>query len=301
MSRCEQVKHPSFVLSGCCLNLTDTLPWTCPVCQLPLTCTDRRWYCANNHSFDIAKSGYANLLLAHQKASQQPGDSPTMLQARRAFLEAGHFQPIAEAVSTSINSHLVQSPSGPYHLLDIGCGEGYYLRQITPRLQGQWITAGLDIAKDGVQMAAKSDRSSTWVCASNARLPVLDGSLDVLLQSFAPSDPEQTQRVIKNEGLLITVTPAAKHLYEIKRALYDSVRLHQKPAPPAGFKVVSEKEVSYSLSLDQTEDIKALLSMTPFFWRGHQEGREQLLRRDRLDVQVAVWISCYQKQQKRNG
>lgn len=277
------------------LNNSNTLLWACPVCQLPLKVSADRWHCVNRHSFDIAKSGYANLLLAHQKASKQPGDSAEMLQARRIFLEAGHFEPVTQAISACINAHMDSSVPEPYRLLDIGCGEGYYLRQLAPTLNGRWLTAGLDIAKDGVQMAARSNHSITWVCASCARLPVMDKSLDALLRIFAPSDPTQTERVLKKHGLLVIVTPAAHHLYEIKNALYDSVKLHQKPLPPEGFKQISAREVSFALSLEQPEHIQALLRMTPFFWRGHPEGREELLRREKLDVQVAVWVHCYQK------
>lgn len=277
------------------MNQSSTLPWLCPVCQLALHCADGRWFCDNNHSFDLAKSGYVNLLLAHQKASKQPGDNAAMLKARRAFLEAGHFMPVAQAVSDSINL-LQRSPEAqPYKLLDIGCGEGYYLRHLASTLRGSWLLAGLDISKDGVQMAAKNDRRSTWVCASSARIPVADCSLDVLLRIFAPSDPAQSLRILKDDGLLITVTPAARHLYEIKQALYECVRLHEKPETPAGFQLMSEREVSFTLSLDRQEHIQALLSMTPFFWRGHGAGREQLLQQSDLSVQVAVWVSCYRK------
>lgn len=277
------------------MNAFETLAWACPVCQLALECSTQRWHCINNHSFDVAKSGYANLLLAHHKASKQPGDSVAMLQARRAFLDAGHFEPIAQALYESINSYRNRQPREPNQLLDIGCGEGYYLRQIAPKLKGQWVTAGLDIAKDGVNMAAKNDRQSSWVCASSARIPVAESSLDVLLKVFAPSDSAQSLRVLKDSGLLVTVTPAARHLYELKQALYDSVRLHEQPPTPTGFQLIDEREVSFVLTLDRPEQIQALLAMTPFFWRGDKAGREQLLQLNTLSVQVAVNVHCYGK------
>lgn len=273
----------------------NTLAWSCPVCQLALHCTEKRWFCTNNHSFDVAKSGYANLLLAHQKASKAPGDSAEMLQARRAFLEAGHFAPIAHAVSDSINTLNVTHGAEPKSLLDIGCGEGYYLRQLAPKLRATWLTAGLDIAKEGVNMAAKSDRQSAWLCASSARIPLADHSLDVLLKIFAPSDASESLRVLKDTGTLITVTPAAQHLYEIKQAIYENVKLHEKAPLPDGFRLVDEREVAFILRLDNRKHIHALLAMTPFFWRGKKAGREQLLQQDRLSVQVAVWVSHYQK------
>lgn len=277
------------------MNSSQTLSWACPVCQDALTLAECHWYCHNSHSFDVAKSGYVNLLLPHQKASKRPGDSAAMLRARREFLDSGHFQPVALAVSESINRQLEPVTNKPRRLLDIGCGEGYYLRQLSGSLHGQWLMAGLDIAKDGVQMAAKSDKHSTWVCASSARIPLMDNSLDVLLRVFAPADNQQILRVLREHGLLIAVTPAAEHLLEIKKALYDEVTLHQKPNCPAGFEVVGEQQVSYDLLLETPEQIHALLTMTPFFWRGHKAGRENLLNQRRLQVRVAMWVSCYRK------
>ena len=36
----------------------------CPKCRLPLTKLDRTYKCSNNHSYDISKYGYVNLLLS---------------------------------------------------------------------------------------------------------------------------------------------------------------------------------------------------------------------------------------------
>ena len=34
----------------------------CPICQLPLTQEGRSLRCGRNHSFDMARQGYVNLL-----------------------------------------------------------------------------------------------------------------------------------------------------------------------------------------------------------------------------------------------
>ena len=39
----------------------------CPVCGLQLNREDRRYVCANHHSFDIARQGHVNLLVVQQK------------------------------------------------------------------------------------------------------------------------------------------------------------------------------------------------------------------------------------------
>lgn len=46
----------------------------------------------------MAKEGYVNLLPVQHKRSRDPGDSAEMMQARRAFLDAGHYQPLRDAI-----------------------------------------------------------------------------------------------------------------------------------------------------------------------------------------------------------
>src|SRR3546814_19290453 len=70
----------------------------CPLCRLPLQCDAKTWHCENRHSFDVAREGYVNLLPVQHKNSRDPGDDPKMVQARRAFLQAGHYQPLRDAV-----------------------------------------------------------------------------------------------------------------------------------------------------------------------------------------------------------
>ena len=44
-------------------------------CRLPLVREERRLVCANRHSFDVARSGYVNLLQPQDKRSKNPGDT----------------------------------------------------------------------------------------------------------------------------------------------------------------------------------------------------------------------------------
>ena len=64
-----------------------SLHYHCPLCKLELTLNDKTYRCDNNHSFDIAKEGYVNLLPVQNKKSKQPGDNLEMVQARRAFFK----------------------------------------------------------------------------------------------------------------------------------------------------------------------------------------------------------------------
>ena len=87
----------------------------CPLDGAPLQCQGSAWCCPAGHSFDIASQGYANLLPVHKKRSLDPGDSKEMVAARRRFLNAGFYQPIAAAVSPQtfcVSSKVATSTQG---------------------------------------------------------------------------------------------------------------------------------------------------------------------------------------------
>lgn len=286
------------------MTISSPFPWICPVCQQALTAAQKSWRCANNHGFDVAKSGYVNLLLPNQKGSQAPGDSDTMLKARKAFLTTGHFDPVVHGLAEVICAagqiwHECEKSPGevrsPQFLLDIGCGEGYYLDRLMLLLPDYFRFAGIDIAKEGLQLAARRNSKAQWVCASNARLPLAEQSVDVITRIFAPSTAAELQRVLKPGGLLVIASPGARHLFELRQALYENVTLHEKVEPPKGFSLVAENESAFSLELDNSADIAHLLMMTPFFWRGKQAGRERLMELTRLQVEVHIHFCCFQR------
>lgn len=268
--------------------------WICPVCTLPLHAGDKFWGCENKHNFDCAKSGYVNLLLPQHKASKHPGDSREMLLSRRAFLDAGHYQPVADAIATIINQ-AAPTHDAPYTLLDSGCGEGYYLHQIKKSLPPHWLTAGLDIAKEGINLAAKRYPNSTWICTSSARLPLAEKSLDVLLRVFAPGNEHEENKVLRDDGLLVIVGPAEKHLHSIKTQLYEQLKPYHPIKTPEGFKLIEKQEVDYTVQLNSREEVRQLLSMTPFFWHGDHKKREVLLQKNTLEIQVNMAILCFTK------
>ena len=70
----------------------------CPICKQSLQRRERAFVCPRNHSFDIARQGYVNLLTVQQKHSLTPGDTREQVLSRRAFLEAGYYAPIVETL-----------------------------------------------------------------------------------------------------------------------------------------------------------------------------------------------------------
>jgi len=243
--------------------------YLCPLCQQPLSLHDKHYQCPQRHSFDIAREGYVNLLPVQNKKSKDPGDNKEMMQARRDFLQAGWYAPLAQAVNT------IWASLSPTTLLDIGCGEGYYTNHVKQTLPGCDIY-GVDISKSAIKFAAKACPAIKFSVASAYQLPFEDHSFDGILRIYAPSKPEELQRLIKPAGHLLTVTPGPEHLVEIKHAVYENVRLHDDAiATIPGFTHLSRQSLRYQLPFSQEKDVLALIQMVPLAWKFSPVQKQQ--------------------------
>ncbi|CRL45325.1 23S rRNA (guanine(745)-N(1))-methyltransferase [Sodalis glossinidius str. 'morsitans'] len=125
----------------------------------------------------------------------------------------------------------------------------------------------MDIAKNAVRSAAKRYRQVRFCVASSQRLPFVDASLDGIMRIYAPSNPAELRRTLCPGGVLLTVTPGPRHLYQLKALIYRDVQLHEpKEENVAGFTLLQELSLGYPLRLTGEEGV-ALLRMTPFAWR----------------------------------
>ncbi|PKA31595.1 23S rRNA (guanine(745)-N(1))-methyltransferase [Cedecea lapagei] len=270
------------------------MSFSCPLCHALLTHDENSYTCPQGHRFDKAKEGYVNLLPVQHKRSRDPGDSAEMMQARRAFLDAGHYQPLRDAVAEWLATMLEQNATS---VLDIGCGEGYYtaaFAQVASEKGAQ--TVGLDVSKSAIRAAAKRYPQVTFCVASSHRLPFDDASKDAIIRIYAPCKAEELARVVKPGGWVITVTPGPKHLMEMKGLIYDEVRLHAPHSEQlSGFTLRHEQSLGYEMSLTGEEAV-ALLQMTPFAWRAKPEVWETLGKQDVFRCQTDFSLHCWQRE-----
>jgi 23S rRNA (guanine745-N1)-methyltransferase len=261
--------------------------YQCPLCQSPLSLTSKQYRCHQNHSFDIAKEGYVNLLPVQQKNSKAPGDNKAMIQARRDFLHAGWYQPLADAVVKMLQ------PLGIKQLLDLGCGEGYYsshIQQALPHCQ----LYGIDISKNAVKLAAKANKQIQFSVASAYKLPFLDNAFDGIVRIYAPSTADELSRVLKSGGHLVTVTPGPEHLFEIKQAVYTEPRLHDDAiASIDGFSHQQRQRLSFSLHFTQPADVLALIQMVPLAWKFTAELKQQFAEQTTA-IKIDFLLDLYQ-------
>lgn len=269
------------------------MPFSCPLCHTPLNRAASSFTCANRHQFDIAKEGYVNLLPVQHKRSRDPGDSAEMMQARRAFLDAGHYLPLRDTLSRLLDEKL---PLNADTVLDIGCGEGYYtdaFAQVAQRHGAQM--TGLDVSKAAVRAAAKRYRSTLFCVASSHRLPYLDSSIDAVIRIYAPCKAQELMRVVKPGGLVITAAPGPRHLLELKGLIYRQAQLHEPDSGEIeGFRVIEHRALSYTMTLTGAEAV-ALLQMTPFAWRARPEVWEALAATETFACQTDFILHCLQR------
>lgn len=188
--------------------------FACPICQEALDLVQQSLVCTNRHSFDLAKFGYVNL--APQVKASKDYDKENF-QNRQLVLEDGFYDHILTSLSECL------SPlDHPANILDIGCGEGYYSRNLQERYPDHSFYA-FDLSKESIQLAAKSDQEwkVKWFVGDLAHLPLLDQSMDLLLDIFSPANYQEFKRVLAPDGRLIKVIPTATHLQEIRQKVKD--------------------------------------------------------------------------------
>ena len=235
--------------------------WSCPLCQRPLLRDGRVLICDNNHNFDLAREDYVNLISTGKKLSETVGDSSAMLIARRAFLDAGHYEPLRNRLIEMVGSFT------PKVVGDLGCGEGWYVGGIAQALP-QALCFGTDIARFGVRMAARAYPAVSFAAAdTNDNLPLADQAVDVLLNVFAPRNPAEFNRVLATTGRLFVVIPSADHLESLRvRERLIGIQADKQEAVIAAmsgdFKQVASEHLTIGLDLDQ-QAVSWLIGMTP--------------------------------------
>lgn len=265
----------------------------CPLDHQPLQFEGMTWRCASGHSFDVAREGYTYLLPVQKKRSLDPGDSKAMVAARRRFLNAGHYQPIADAVSRLLLADVPRDQA--LNCLDAGCGEGYYLRSLIESVPQQPLSIlGLDISKWAIQSAAKQDKakSCAWVVGSNANIPAPAASMERVLCLFGFPVYNEFARVLHSGGLLVQVDAAPEHLRELREVVYPTVNTEPKAeyVVPEGFELASVEHVDFSVHLTDPESISDLLAMTPHLYRATAEGKAKAAALTALSVTASVRV-----------
>ena len=256
----------------------------CPKCKSPLNKYDNTYKCSNNHSYDISKHGYVNLLISKTGA----GDSKEMVNARKQFLDKGYYQKLALKIGDIIKKDIHDED----YLLDNGCGTGYYDYIIK---QNHKNIIGLDISKFAIEKASKFNPDLKYIVASSNDIPLNDKSIFCIINIFSPTFAKENNRVLKDDGLLIVVLPAKKHLLELKDVIYDNPYLNEEEIPNYEYFFLHNKEtIMFNENLNY-EDIINLLNMTPYIHKTSINDLNKINNIDKLNITFSFNIFMYKK------
>ncbi|WP_211279477.1 23S rRNA (guanine(745)-N(1))-methyltransferase [Cognaticolwellia mytili] len=268
------------------------LHYTCPLCNLSLVAQEKLYRCENNHSFDLAKENYLNLLPVQFKHSKNPGDNKAMVNARREFLEKGYYQPLVDKIVALYKSTMIDSDL-PSTILDAGCGEGYYTHQHSCAKNTVY---GVDIAKEAIKKAGKKYKECHFSVATLSKLPFAEQQFSWIYSVYAPILENEFTRVLAKDGYLLTVTPAKQHLMQLKQCIYNDAKEHdEEKLPIEHLTLVHQESVSYAMNLQSGEDTLNLLSMTPFAFKASEAVKATLAKTNDFTCQADFLIRLYQK------
>ncbi len=228
-------------------------------CGLALRSKAKALRCASGHAFDVARTGYVNLLQPQDKKSAQPGDARAAVQARRRFLQSGALAGLLDAIRE------LSGPAPVQRLLDVGCGEGFF----TAELGRGWgaSAVGLDLSSEACDAAARTHAGCTFVVANADReLPFLDGSFDRIVSITARRNAPEMARALARGGDAILVVAGPDDLAELRDVLHGaapqvdrtpSLRAHMEPL----FELCGQRSFRTRVELDRAA-IADVLAMT---------------------------------------
>ncbi|MET4783635.1 putative RNA methyltransferase [Glaciihabitans sp. UYNi722] len=273
--------------------LNSALPYlACPICESPLIMDAAALTCERNHTFNIARQGYASLLVGGH--SPHLGDTTDMVRARQAFLAAGHYRPIADAVAEAI-------PGDSRGLcVDLAGGTGYYLERVL-ELQPSLDGLVLDASVAAVKVAARSHPRIAAASADAWRaLPVRSGAVGHILNVFGPRNGPEMRRILEQGGTALIVTPRPSHLEQLRERLgmigIQDAKEDRLDAQLAGLTLAARRTVEYTAAISPS-DVFNEVSMGPSAFHvkpAELEARVQQLEPETM-VTIAVSVSTYRK------
>ncbi|MBQ0139167.1 MAG: methyltransferase domain-containing protein [Kurthia sp.] len=259
--------------------------FSCPHCGQPILMKEQKTlYCENNHSFDLAKQGYVNML-THAVNSMY---DQSLFEARKQVIDAMLYAHMYDEIVDNLNllGDVIQ-------VLDTGCGEGTHLHKLQKQFPGEMIASGIDIAKEGIIAAAKNYTNSMWIVGDLAKSPYASSSFDAILNILSPANYDEFKRLLKPGGKVIKVVPQSDYLKELREHFYaDSDKEEYSNERTVqrfkeSFEHVEVKRVTATREISP-ELIPLLAHMTPMGW--HQEQKMDTAKFTHITIDVDILI-----------
>lgn len=267
--------------------LTASLPHlACPRCGSSFSLTGTSIKCEKNHCYDLCAKGYINVAPQHDQSKEKY--DAILFQSRNRILTDGFYQPVLDVIARMLKARHADMP---FLLLDAGCGEGYYARQLAQQFHEASII-GLDLSRDGIRAAARQPGNVLWMVGDLKQLPLADNQADYVLDVFTPANYEEFARVLKPDGELIKVIPDSDYLAEIRHAFRSHLRQEGYSNQQVldhlnqNADILEQTEIHQIFPLNE-EQSRCFLNMTPMSFSVPREVLEEtVLKEITLHLQV---------------
>jgi 23S rRNA (guanine745-N1)-methyltransferase len=261
----------------------------CPVCRADLVMAGAVLRCQNGHAFDIARQGYVNLV---------PGSADTaeMVEARDAFLAAGHYRRLSEELARETGRVSVAGA-----VIDLGAGTGHHLARVLDSCPDR-VGLALDASTAALRRAARIHPRVAAVGADVwSPLPVRDGVAAVILSVFAPRNAPEMARILAPDGALVAITPTTRHLYELVGPLGllsvpDDKEDRLDAQLASQFTLADRRTIEHAMFLTRDEAAQ-LVRMGPSAWHVDEQSLAERLAAlpDPLTVTASTVVSRYRR------
>jgi len=186
----------------------------CPACHTDMKFrNENSLVCLKNHCFDLSKHGYINFVPNQGKMKY----TKDLFESRRHIFKSGFYDPLIKRIESCVYEHLGMDPQT--NILDVGCGEGFFISNLfgsDKRIGGIF---GLDIFKDAVVLAAKGNSAVNWIVGDLSNIPLRSDTMGLLLNIFSPANYGEFSRIMADSGILIKVIPGKHYLKELRECV----------------------------------------------------------------------------------
>lgn len=249
----------------------------CPICHQPLHIANNSLCCEQRHTFDFAKQGYVNFVTNRNEALY----TRELFASRHKMIEDSQmYDTLHQTMAQLIAQYSTSNKT--LLTLDAGCGEGTHLQKIMAYSTAQMVGVGIDIAKEGVKMAAANYGEPIWLVADLANTPLQTASTDVIINILSPSNYKEFERIAAPQGIILKVVPNAHYLQQLRTAFMtnddkksysnaDTIALFEKH-----YTMLAEVPVTYDVALNQ-QALRALIAMTPLTQKADAEAVEKFI------------------------
>ncbi len=263
--------------------------FACPVCHEKMEVTDECVVtCENHHTFDIAKQGYVNFM-THAATSMYGKD---LFEARKQIIGSGLYAPLHQAIV-----ELLLTFKQDIKVLDTGCGEGSHLAKIKQKFEDaiglQMVSAGIDIAKEGIITAGRNYEEMIWCVGDLAKSPFQKSSFDVILNILSPANYKEFRRLLSPNGCVVKVVPQSGYLHQLRELFFaDSDKEsysnnHTVERFKENFSNVTVQRITQTVAINE-ELVPMLLHMTPMGW--HQVAAIDQTRVKEITIDLDILI-----------